>query len=174
MQISVLVLIIFKTLTLTVLYTLISGLKRASVSEVNEAVQAAYMNAVRRPKFTHLSVSQCPLPIPLPYPSIFGKFVGERGELCDTPTSDSSSSRGSLEVHSVPMAARLRSSIAILPFLENRLQNLRKLGIARGALGAEIVRSWGFGRDDVEDIGETLCDLVTKLNPISEASSDSD
>lgn len=137
-------------------------------------MQTAYTNAVRRPKFSHLSVAQCPLPIPLPYPSIFGKLVGEHGDLFDKPVSDSSSSRGSLEVHSIPVAARLRSSIAILPFLENRLQNLRKLGIARGALGAEIVRSWGFGRDDVEDIGETLCDMVTKLSPTSEASSDSD
>ncbi|XP_057778798.1 uncharacterized protein LOC130997486 isoform X2 [Salvia miltiorrhiza] len=152
-----------------------SGSKRASVCEVKEAVHAAYMNAVRRPKFSHLSVAQCPLPIPLPYPSIFGKHVGGRGELSDTPLSDSSSSsRGSLEVQSVPMAARLRSSIAILPFLENRLQNLRKLGIARGALGTEILGSWGFGREDVEDIGEMLSDMVTKLNPISEASSDSD
>ncbi|XP_042004836.1 protein misato homolog 1-like isoform X1 [Salvia splendens] len=151
-----------------------SGSERASVCEVTEAVQAAYTNAVRRPKFSHLSVAQCPLPIPLPYPSIFGKFVGERGELLNTQVSDSSSSRGSLEVHSVPMAARLRSSIAILPFLDNRLQNLRKLGIARGALGSEILGSWGFGRDDVEDIGETLSDMVTKLNPRSEASSDSD
>ncbi|XP_057807642.1 uncharacterized protein LOC131022216 isoform X2 [Salvia miltiorrhiza] len=154
-----------------------SGSKRASVFEVKEAVQVAYMNAVRRPKFSHLSVAQCPLPIPLPYPSIFGKLVGGCGELSDTPLSDSSSSsssRGSLEVQSVPMAARLRSSIAILPFLENRLQNLRKLGIARGALGTEILGSWGFGRDDVEDIGEMLSDMVTKLNPISEASSDSD
>ncbi|KAL1556323.1 protein misato 1-like [Salvia divinorum] len=151
-----------------------SGLKRASVSEVTEALQAAYTNAARRPKFSHLSVAQCPLPIPLPYPSIFGKLVGERGELFNTQVSDSSSSRGSLEVHSVPMAARLRSSIAILPFLEDRLQNLRKLGIARGALGTEILGSWGLGRDDVEDIGETLSDMVTKLNPISETSSDSD
>lgn len=150
-----------------------SGSKRASISEVKEAVQAAYMDAVGRPKFSHLSVAQCPLPIPLPFPSIFGNLVGKHGELLDTPVSDTTS-RGSLEVHSIPMGARLRSSNAILPFLENRLENLRKLGIARGALGAELLGNWGFGKDDIEELGETLSDMVTKLNPASEASSDSD
>ncbi|KAL8540877.1 hypothetical protein ACS0TY_002209 [Phlomoides rotata] len=150
-----------------------SGCKRASVSEVQDAVQAAYLNSVNRPKFSHLSIAQCPLPIPLPFPLIFGNLVGQHGELFDTPVS-SSASRGSLEVHSVPMAARLRSSNAVLPFLENRLGNLRKLGIARGALGTELLGNWGFEREDVEDMGETLSNMVTKLNPPSLESSDSD
>lgn len=150
-----------------------SGSKRASVSEVNEALQAAYTNAVRRPRFSHLSVAQCPLPVPLPFPSIFGNLVGQHGELLNTPVS-SSASRGSLEVHSIPMAARLRSSNAILPFLQNRLENLRQLGIARGALGTELLRNWGFGKDDVEELGEALSEMVTKLDPASGASSDSD
>ncbi|KAL2469112.1 beta-tubulin [Forsythia ovata] len=120
-----------------------AGCQRASISEVKDAVQAAYENAVRRPKFSHLSVARCPLPIPLPFPSIFGNLVGQHGELLDTPISDSAS-RGSLEVHSIPMAARLRSSNAVLPFLENRLGNLRKFGIARGAPGTELLRNWGF------------------------------
>ncbi|PIN21857.1 Members of tubulin/FtsZ family [Handroanthus impetiginosus] len=150
-----------------------SGCKRASVSEVKDAVHTAYLNAAERPKFSHLSVAQCPLPIPLPFPSIFGNIVGRNGELLDTPVSDSPS-RGSLEVHSVPMAARLRSTTAVLPFLQNRLENLRKFGIARGALGTELLRNWGFGRDDVDDLAEALSNMVTTLNPVSELSSDSD
>ncbi|KAL0305092.1 UNVERIFIED_CONTAM: protein misato1, partial [Sesamum angustifolium] len=147
--------------------------KRASLSEVKDAVQTAYSTAAERPRFSHLSVAQCPLPIPLPFPSIFGNLVGRHGELSDTPISESAS-RGSLEVHSIPMAARLRSSSCVLPFLENRLENLRKFGIAQGALGSELLASWGFGKDDVEDMGETLSNMVRTLNPVSELTSDSD
>ncbi|KAK6143876.1 hypothetical protein DH2020_024224 [Rehmannia glutinosa] len=150
-----------------------SGCKRATVSEVKDAVQAAYVSAVERPKFSHLSTAQCPLPIPLPFPSIFGNLIGRNGEFLDTPISESAS-RGSLEVHSVPMAARLRSSNAVLPFLENRLANLRKFGLARGALGTELLRNWGFGKEDVEELGEALSNMVTTLNPASLESSDSD
>ncbi|KAL0454674.1 UNVERIFIED_CONTAM: protein misato1 [Sesamum latifolium] len=147
-----------------------SGCKRASLSEVKDAVQTAYSTAAERPRFSHLSVAQCPLPIPLPFPSIFGNLVGRHGELSATPVSESAS-RGSLEVHSIPLAARLRSSSSVLPFLENRLENLRKFGIARGS---ELLASWGFGKDDVEDMGETLSTMVRTLNPVSELSSDSD
>ncbi|XP_022858028.1 protein misato homolog 1 isoform X1 [Olea europaea var. sylvestris] len=150
-----------------------AGSQRASISEVKDAVQAAYDNAVTRPKFSHLSVARCPLPIPLPFPSIFGNLVGQHGELLDMAISDSASG-GSLEFHSIPMAARLRSSNAILPLLENRLENLRKFGIARGALGTELLRNWGFGMDELEDMGETLSKMVTTLKPYSEESSDSD
>ncbi|KAF3438908.1 hypothetical protein FNV43_RR17183 [Rhamnella rubrinervis] len=146
---------------------------RASVSEVNDMVEAAYENATSRPKFCHLSVSQCPLPIPLPFPSIFGSHVGQHGELLDSPII-SSRSRGSLDVHSIPMAARLRSSSAVLPFLENRLVKLRRYGIERGASGAQLLSSWGFGQDELQDMGESLSKMVSALDPHSHTSSDSD
>ncbi|CAB4317843.1 unnamed protein product [Prunus armeniaca] len=149
------------------------GGQRASVSEVKDMVHAAYEHATTRPMFCHLSVAQCPLPIPLPFPSIFGNRVGQHGELLSTPIIDSSS-RGSLDVHSIPMAARLRSSSAVLPFLENRLGSLRSFGIARGAPGAELVRSWGFAEDELEDMGEVLSKMITTLDPRSQMSSDSD
>ncbi|KAE8655390.1 Plasma membrane, myosin-like, Tubulin/FtsZ, N-terminal isoform 6 [Hibiscus syriacus] len=79
-----------------------------------------------------------------------------------------------LMFNSIPMAARMRSTSAIMPFLENRLGNLRKFGIERGCPGAELLRSWGFGKDEVEDIGETLSNMVRIVNPYSEMSSDSD
>ncbi|CAK9166443.1 unnamed protein product [Ilex paraguariensis] len=150
-----------------------SGGQQASVSEVKDRVQDAYENALARPMFSHLSVARCPLPIPLPFPSIFGNLVSQNGELLSSPISGSRS-RGSLDVHSIPMAARLRSSAAVLPFLEKRLGNLRRFGIERVALGTEIVRSWGFGQEEVEDIGETLSKMVTTLDPRSQVSSDSD
>ncbi|KAL6961562.1 hypothetical protein U1Q18_039333 [Sarracenia purpurea var. burkii] len=147
--------------------------RRASISKVKEAVQAAYNNLATRPRFSHLSVASCPLPIPLPFPSIFGNLVGQHGELLDR-TISGYASRGSLDVHSIPMSARLRSSSAILPFLQNRLQNLRRFGLGQGAPVTELIRKWGFGKDELEDLGETLSKMVTTLDPRPEVSSDSD
>ncbi|KAH9617797.1 hypothetical protein KSS87_006044 [Heliosperma pusillum] len=146
---------------------------RASVSEVQQAISAAYGQAVLRPRFCHLSVATCPLPIPLPFPTIFSDTVSQSGQLLGTPNPDCVL-KGSLDVHSIPMAARLRSSSAVLPFLSNRLENLRKLGIQRGALGGELLKTWGFGREEVEDMGETLAKMVRALDPASDTSSDSD
>lgn len=148
----------------------------ATLSEVKEAMETAYEKATTRPRFSHLSVSRCPLPIPLPFPSIFGTRVGRRGEILSNPVSESESMsrRGSIDVHSIPMAARLRSSTAILPFLENRLGNIRKFGLERGSIGAEVLRNWGFGREEVEEIGENLSKLVVTLDPHQGYSSDSD
>lgn len=72
------------------------------------------------------------------------------------------------------MAVRLRSSSAILPFLENRLGNLRRYGLQRGALGAELLRNWGFADDELYDMGEMLSKMVSTMKPHSEISSDSD
>lgn len=148
----------------------------ATLSEVKEAMETAYEKATTRPRFSHLSVSRCPLPILLPFPSIFGTRVGRRGEILSNPVSESESMsrRGSIDVHSIPMAARLRSSTAILPFLENRLGNIRKFGLERGSIGAEVLRNWGFGREEVEEIGENLSKLVVTLDPHQGYSSDSD
>ncbi|XVF61122.1 hypothetical protein PTKIN_Ptkin08bG0103600 [Pterospermum kingtungense] len=146
---------------------------RASVSEVEKAIHGAYECAMTRPIFCHLSVARCPLPIPLPFPSIFGNLVGQHGELLGSPISGCVS-RGSLDVHSIPMATRLRCSCSILPFLGKRLGNLGKFGIERGSPGTELLRSWGFEKDEVEDMGETLAKMVRTVNPASEPSSDSD
>ncbi|CAN6698409.1 unnamed protein product [Malus baccata var. baccata] len=159
--------------SMTVHGALGSGGHRASISEVKDTVHAAYEHAITRPIYCHLSVAQCPLPIPLPFPSIFGNLVGQHGELLSTPIVGSPT-RGSLDVHSIPMAARLRSSSAVLPFLENRLGGLRSCGIARGAPGAELVRSWGFAKDELEDMGEMLSKMIATLDPHSQMSSDSD
>lgn len=149
-----------------------AGGHHAFISEVTDSVNAAYENSSSRPKFCHLSVSSCPLPIPLPFPKIFCNLIGQHGELLSSPV-PGCSSRGSLDVHSIPMAARLRSSTAVLPFLESRLANLRRLGIQQGAPGTELVRSWGFGKDELEDMEETLSKMVTTLDDRAQLS-DSD
>ncbi|XP_022133260.1 protein misato homolog 1 isoform X3 [Momordica charantia] len=149
------------------------GGDRASVPELKDQICAAYEGSTERPMLCHLSATQCPLPIPLPFPSIFGNLVGQHGELLATPISGASS-RGSLDVHSIPMAARLRSSKAILPFLERRLTNLLRHGTAQGSSAASLLRNWGFGREELEDMGESVSKMVLALNPHSQSSSDSD
>jgi hypothetical protein len=146
--------------------------RRASVCEVKDTVDAAFQRANTRPMFSHLSVALCPLPIPLPFPSIFGNQVGKHGKLTSDQLTNSSS-KGSLDVHSIPMAARLRSSSAVLPLLESKLQNLHRYGITRGAAGAELLRSWGFGKEELEEMQEMLSKMVATLCP-PQLSSDSD
>ncbi|KAK1267944.1 hypothetical protein QJS04_geneDACA006536 [Acorus gramineus] len=148
-----------------------SGGYRASISEVEDSFYSTYQQ-ITNPKFLHLSAAVCPLPIPLPFPSIFGNLVGQRGELLSSPI-PGSKPRGSLDVSSIPMATRLRSSNAILPFIEKRLGNLRRFGICRGAAGGQLLQSWGFGKEELEDMGESLSKMVMLLND-SEMYSDSD
>ncbi|KAI9088956.1 hypothetical protein K1719_029235 [Acacia pycnantha] len=157
---------------LTVHGALASAGHRASVSEVKDMIHAAFERSNMRPKFCHLSAALCPLPIPLPFPSIFGNLVGQRGELINGQLTDASR-KGSLDVHSIPMAARLRSNSAILPFLETRLRNLHRFGIERGALGAPLLSSWGFGKEELVEMEEMLSKMVTTLSP-PQFSSDSD
>ncbi|KAF6143450.1 hypothetical protein GIB67_029619 [Kingdonia uniflora] len=145
----------------------------ASIHEVKDSISSAYESAETQPKFSHLSVALCPLPIPLPFPSIFRNSVGKHGELLRTPV-PGLQSRGSLDIHSIPMATRLRSSTAILPFIQNHLGNLRKFGIERGAQGSQILQSWGLEKDQLEDMGESLSKMIMALDPLSEESSDSD
>ena len=149
-----------------------SGGDRASVSELKDQISAAYEGETVRPMLCHLSAAQCPLPVPLPFPSIFGNLVGQHGQLLATPISGVST-RGSLDVYSIPMAARLRSSNAVLPFIERRLTNLLRHGV-QGSSATPLLRSWGFGREELEDMGESLSKMVLALNPHSLSSSDSD
>ncbi|KAH0871759.1 hypothetical protein HID58_078781 [Brassica napus] len=136
--------------------------QEATVSEVRNAVDASYDE--QRPLFCNLSVSRVPLPVPLPFPSIFGNLVGRKGEILSSPASDLMC-RGSLDVHSVPVATRWRSSSAVLPFLESRMVNLEKLGIQWGAVGSDVVRAWGFGREELQEMRENLAKMVSELSP---------
>ncbi|TVU49407.1 hypothetical protein EJB05_00715 [Eragrostis curvula] len=150
-----------------------AGGHRASMLQVKDYVYSAFEGRPTKPKFSHLSVSQCPLPIPLPFPSIFGSSIGRHGEIL-RDHSEGTRPKGSLDVVSVPMAARLRSSNAVLPFIERRSVSLQKLGVARGSLGSQVLRDWGFGKEEVEDMGEHLAKLLRPFYPEMELTSDSD
>ncbi|KAL5168473.1 Protein misato 1 [Glycine soja] len=145
---------------------------RASVGQVKDTVDAAFLCADTRPMFCHLSVALSPLPIPLPFPSIFGNNVGQHGELMSGQITNSSP-KGSLVIHSIPMAARLRSSSIVLPFLESKLRNLHQYGIQRRAAGAELLRTWGFGQEELVEMEEVLSKMVAALHS-PHLSSDSD
>ena len=150
-----------------------TGGHRASILQVKDSIYSAFEARPTKPKFSHLSVSQCPLPIPLPFPSIFGSSIGRHGEILrDHP--EGIHPKGSLDVVSIPMAARLRSSNAVLPFIERRSASLQKLGVARGALGSQVLRDWGFGKEEVEDMGEHLAKMLRPFYPEMDLSSDSD
>ncbi|KAL2595645.1 hypothetical protein GLYMA_11G058500v4 [Glycine max] len=156
---------------MTVHGALASG-HRASVGQVKDTVDAAFLCADTRPMFCHLSVALSPLPIPLPFPSIFGNNVGQHGELMSGQITNSSP-KGSLVIHSIPMAARLRSSSIVLPFLESKLRNLHQYGIQRRAAGAELLRTWGFGQEELVEMEEVLSKMVAALHS-PHLSSDSD
>ncbi|KAM0854967.1 hypothetical protein ACQ4PT_050083 [Festuca glaucescens] len=150
-----------------------AGGQRASISQVKDSMCAAYERRATKPKFSHLSVSPCPLPIPLPFPSFFRSNIGRHGEIVGSH-SEGTPPKGSLDVESIPMAARLRSSNAVLPFIERRSLSLQKLGVARGALGTQILRDWGFGKEEIEDLAEHLARMVRTLSPDDGLTSDSD
>ncbi|CAH8391839.1 unnamed protein product [Eruca vesicaria subsp. sativa] len=152
--------------SMCVLGALSSEDKEALVSEVRNAVDACYEQRDNtKPLFCNLSVSRCPLPVPLPFPSIFGNLVGRKGEILSSPVVSDSVYRGSLDVHSVPVATRWRSSSAVLPFLESRMGNLEKLGIQWGAVGSDVVREWGFGREELQEMRENMSKMVSELSP---------
>jgi hypothetical protein len=151
-----------------------TGGKRASISQVKESICSALEGRATKPKFSHLSVSPCPLPIPLPFPSIFSSSVGQQGEILGTSHAEGARPKGPLAVGSVPMAARLRSSSAIAPFIERRSASLQRLGVARGTLGSQVLHDWGFGREEVEDMAEHLAKMLRPFYPEMDLTSDSD
>ncbi|KAF8776749.1 hypothetical protein HU200_003486 [Digitaria exilis] len=151
-----------------------AGGQRASISQVKDTVCSALEGRATKPKFSHLSVSPCPLPVPLPFPSIFSSSIGQHGEILSNDHAEGTRRKGSLDVVSVPMAARLRSSNAIVPFIERRSTSLQRLGMARGALGSQVLRDWGFGREEVEDMGEHLAKMLRPFYPEMDLTSDSD
>lgn len=148
--------------------------RRASLSEVNESICKAYEHENLKPKFSHVALSLCPLPIPLPFPSIFKGHVGKQGEYLSSTQSDSNGRKGSLDIDSIPMAARLSSSTVVKPLIEKKLASLCKYGMERGAEGSRLLQNWGFGRDEVEEMGEVLSKMVMQLNLHPQYSSDSD
>ncbi|XP_078430585.1 plasma membrane, autoregulation-binding site, misato segment II, myosin-like, tubulin/FtsZ protein [Wolffia australiana] len=125
---------------------LISG-RRPNLHEVESLIQKEY-ESYGSARFSHLALALCPLPVPLPFPSFFN------------------------EASSIPMAARLRSTAAILPFLRRRCDDLRRLGFAGS--GAGILAEWGIARGEAEELAEAMATMTAELDPHPELSSESD
>ncbi|CAN6334713.1 unnamed protein product [Urochloa humidicola] len=151
-----------------------SGGQRASVSQVKDFVCSALEGRETKPKFSHLSVSPCPLPIPLPFPSIFSSSMSQHGEILSNDHPEGTRLKGSLDIVSVPMAARLRSSNAIAPFIERRSASFQRLGVARGMIGSQILQDWGFAKEEVQDMSELLAKMLRPFQPEMDLTSDSD
>ncbi|CAN6352186.1 unnamed protein product [Urochloa humidicola] len=151
-----------------------SGGRRASASLVKDFVCSALEGRETKPKFSHLSVSPCPLPIPLPFPSIFSSSIGQHGEILSNDHPEGTRPKGSLNVVSVPMAARLRSSNVIVPFIERRSASLQRLGMARGVMGSQILQDWGFAKEEVQDMSEHLANMLRPFHPEMDLTSDSE
>eukprot|EP00252_Welwitschia_mirabilis_P000058 TRINITY_DN10036_c0_g1_i1.p1 TRINITY_DN10036_c0_g1~~TRINITY_DN10036_c0_g1_i1.p1 ORF type:complete len:223 (-),score=54.65 TRINITY_DN10036_c0_g1_i1:86-754(-) len=134
---------------------------QASVFEVQDALDC--IQGQTRLSNYHLSVSKCPLPIPLPFPRIFGNSIGDHGQIIGSPSS-CPRCPASHDVFSIPMATRLRTSKAIHPFLKKRKQDLSNLGLVRGSPGSHVLEEWGLEKTEVQELAETLADMVHALD----------
>lgn len=83
--------------------------------------------------------------------------------------------RGGLDVVSAPVAARITSSNSLLPYLKERLINIRKWGLSRASLGSGVLEDWGIGKEETQDLAEILSDLTVAYGErMHDSSSDSD
>ena len=132
--------------------------------------------AVRRGALSlcQLSVSPNPISIPVPFPCMFGPYVGARGDILPNPMA-STAGRGGLDVLSTPVAARVTSSDSILPYVKGRLMSFRKLGLSRASVGGGVLEDWGFAKEEAQDLAEVLGNLASAYSNRSyDSSTDSD
>jgi hypothetical protein len=76
------------------------------------------------------------------------------------------------DVSSLPIASRLRSSSAILPYLDKRLQTLQNLHT--GTLGWQILGGWGIGKDEIQELVELNSNLIAAYKNAESSESDPD
>eukprot|EP00249_Psilotum_nudum_P011144 c22988_g1_i2 orf=453-1829(+) len=134
-------------------------LARASISEVVDHLYSCTRRFQQGLSICHMAVSPCPLAIPLPFPPIFAPSVGSQGEILSDSLILGNSMSG-IDVPSIPMAARMRVSEAVLPYLQSRLYSLKQLALARGSLGRQILEGWGFQKDEIQELFEYLSKVV--------------
>ena len=125
--------------------------RRATPRDALTALDAALRyEAYRVPR--HRCVSAAPLPLPLPFPRIFAPSG-------PNPTE-------------VPMLTRLASTSRYGAVLERVNAGWRRA--SKGAAGKAALRSWGFGEDDVGEVGETLKNMAQSYGGESDADDFSD
>lgn len=125
---------------------------RASVQEVDYLYRHRH-NSKSSLSVCHLAAFLCPLAIPLPFPNLFRPSVGQLGEILVKSTNSNPKKTGS-GVSSIPISARLRMSAAILPYIESKLHNLQHFCLSRGSLGGQVLETWGFQKDEIQEFYE--------------------
>lgn len=145
---------------------------RASISEVLHCIRR-HPEILQQRSLCHLAAFLCPLAIPLPFPNIFGPFVGPNGEILGT-SSKSNHERCGSDVCSMPMATKMRMSAAILPYLETRLHYLKHFALSQSSLGGQVLESWGLQKDEVYELYEFLSRNVAAYGGDIGVSSDTD
>lgn len=101
----------------------------------------------------HTALTGQALPIPLPFPKLFSSTVGKHGDVLSDNTSESTA------VHSVPVLTRL---IAAEEFRSVLLMQQAKFQSAAGSVaGQALCDSWGYGKDEREEIVERMVQMAS-------------
>ncbi|KAI5062184.1 hypothetical protein GOP47_0022723 [Adiantum capillus-veneris] len=117
----------------------------------------------KRTPFYRVSASLCPLAVPLPFPDIFTPLVASEVQ----PTKCKS------DISSIPIATKLCTSVAILPYLEKRLRNLQHP--SGGSLGWQILERWNRQKDEVRELSEIIANSAAAYGSTTrELASDSE
>ncbi|KAL3694334.1 hypothetical protein R1sor_007985 [Riccia sorocarpa] len=154
--------------------------ERATAGQVHESVVKAHEILQRTgsqlSRFSHLAISESPLAVPLPFPFIFRSSIGKFGNIVPEPLEAvKQQGRGGLDVNSVPVAASVSTSDAVLPYIKKRALDLQRLALSRATAGTSLLQDWGFEQEEVEELGESLSNMVAAYSEMVEnSSSDTD
>ena len=114
--------------------------------------RALAREAYRAPRLRFAAAA--PLPLPLPFPRVFRREAGQSGEPRENPR----------ECGAMTRLVAARSYGRVL-----REMNAGWRRAVRGGAGKATVASWGYGGDDVDDVGETLASAAGALLDGSDA-----
>ncbi|KAG6549008.1 hypothetical protein Mapa_009450 [Marchantia paleacea] len=131
-----------------------------SVANASEISVRARTNSRQSLRLSHLAVSQCPLAVPLPFPCIFASHIGKYGNILPRPNVISKQGRGGIDVISAPVAARVSTSRAVLPYIKRRSMDMQQLALARSTTGPSLMQDWGFAREEVQELSESLSSML--------------
>ncbi|MCO5578869.1 hypothetical protein L7F22_032716 [Adiantum nelumboides] len=117
----------------------------------------------KRTPFNHVAASLCPLAVPLPFPDIFSPLVA----------SEVQPMKSKSDILSIPVATKLCTSEAVLPYLNKRLCSLQHPG--GGSLGWQILEKWNLQKDEVKELYEVITNIAAAYgSTITESASDSE
>eukprot|EP00850_Spirogloea_muscicola_P005974 SM000028S10068 [mRNA] locus=s28:205324:208188:+ [translate_table: standard] len=135
----------------------LAGARRAAlVPQAYGALQASLSGH----SVWHVTVSRQPLPIPLPFSSIFATTVSSHGDVVRQGGPTAGQAKGGLEVLSLPALTCMSSGLEVMPIIKRRLEPLEKYVSSRAAPGMSVVRTWGLEGSDVEEMRERLKSML--------------